>query len=80
MKLLDDLIGSLKNDARAREVRVGRFWTAVWSQACGLASTVGPNEHEHGATFVQDAGGLSGRSALELARLAYSESLLEAGI
>ena len=77
---LDDLIASLGVDAPAREVRVGRFWTAVWSRACGLASTVGPNEHEHGATFVRDAGSLVGRSARELARLAYSGSLLEAGI
>jgi uncharacterized protein (DUF4213/DUF364 family) len=80
MKILDDLIASLGADAPAREVRVGRFWTTVCSRACGLASTVGPNGHEHGATFVQEAGGLAGRSALELARLAYSESLLEAGI
>ena len=80
MKLLDDLIASLKTDATAREVRVGRFWAAVWSRGCGLASTVGPNEHEHGATFVQDAGSLAGRSAFELARLAYSDSPLEAGI
>jgi hypothetical protein len=80
MKILDDLIASLKVDAAAREVRVGRFWTAVWSRGCGLASTVGPNEHEHGATSVRGAGSLAGRSALELARLAYSGSLLEAGI
>jgi uncharacterized protein (DUF4213/DUF364 family) len=80
MKILDYLIASLGADAPAREVRVGRFWTAVWSRACGLASTVGPNEHEHGATFVRGAGSLAGRSSLELARLAYSESLLEAGV
>jgi len=80
VKILDDLIASLKADAPAHEVRIGAFWTAVWSRACGLASTVGPNEHEHGATFVQEAGSLAGRSALELAKLAYSDSPLEAGI
>ena len=80
MKILDDLIGGLRDDAPAREVRVGRFWTAVWSRGCGLASTTGPGEHEHGATFVQDAGSLAGRSTLELARLAYADSPLEAGI
>ena len=80
MKILEDLIGSLRDDAPAREVRVGPFWTAVWSRACGLASTMGPGDHEHGATFVQDAGSLAGRSALELARLAHSDSPLEAGI
>lgn len=49
MKILDDPIGSLRGDAPARDVRVGPFWTAVWSRGCGLASTVGPEVHEHGA-------------------------------
>ena len=80
MKILDDLISGLAKDVPAREVWIGRFWTAVWSRECGLASTTGPGEHEHGASFVQDAGNLAGRSALELARLAYSSSTLEAGI
>ena len=80
MKILDDLIGGLRGDAPAREVRVGRFCTAVWSRACGLASTGGLGDHEHGITFVPDAGSLAGRSALELAGLAYSDSPLEAGI
>jgi uncharacterized protein (DUF4213/DUF364 family) len=80
VRILDDLIGSLAADAPAREVRVGRFWTAVWSRHCGLASTTGPGEHRHGSRFVQDAGSLAGRSALELARLAHSDGSLEAGI
>jgi uncharacterized protein (DUF4213/DUF364 family) len=79
VKILDDLMEGLA-DAPAREVRVGRFWTAVWSRHCGLASTTGPGEHKHGSRFVQGAGSLAGRSALELARLAHSESSLEAGI
>jgi uncharacterized protein len=80
VKILDDLIGSLSGDATASEVRVGRFWTAVCSRECGLASTVGPGEHEHGAKFVKDVGTLRARSALELAILAHSESPMEAGI
>ena len=80
MKILDDLIGALVLDAPSREVRVGRFWTAVWSRRCGLASTAGPRDHEHGARFVEDAGRLTGRGALELAKLAYSNSALEATI
>jgi uncharacterized protein (DUF4213/DUF364 family) len=80
LKILDDLIGSLAGDAPASEVRIGRFWTAVWSRECGLASTTGPGEHAHGSRFVQETGSLSGRSALELARMAHSESSLEAGV
>lgn len=80
MSLLDDLISALPADAPARVVRVGAFWTAVWSRACGLASTLGAGEHEHGATFVAGAGRLEGSSARQLAGLAHSESALEAGI
>jgi len=80
VRILDDLIGSLAGDAHVREVRIGPFWTAVWSRGCGLASTTGLGEPEHGATFVPDAGSLAGRSAIELARLAYSDRPLEAGI
>ncbi len=80
MKILDDLIASLRGDASTLDVRVGPFWTAVWSRGCGLASTTGLGWHEHGAIFVQDAGSLAGSSALELARLAYSDRPLEAGI
>ncbi len=80
MKILDDLIGSLSEDAPARDVRIGPFWTAVWSRGCGLASTVVPPEHEHGSVFVGDVGDLAANNALELAQLAHSESTLEAGI
>jgi hypothetical protein len=80
VKILDDLIGGLHGDAPAREVRVGRFCTAVWSRVCGLASTGGLGDHEHGVTFVQEAGRLAGKSARELAGLAYSDSPLEAGV
>ena len=80
MKILEELVGSLPADSSAREVRVGRFWTGVWSRECGLASTTGPGEHAHGASFVRAAGDLTGTSTLELARLAFSESPLEAGI
>jgi uncharacterized protein (DUF4213/DUF364 family) len=80
MKILDDLIGSLRGDAPVRDLRVGRFWTAVWSRECGLASTPGTGEHEHGSHFIEEAGRLTGRNALELAKLSYSGSPLEAGI
>ncbi len=80
MEILEDLIASLREDAPAHEVRIGAFWTAVVSRACGLASTVLPEEHEHGTTFVEDAGDLATKSALELARLTSSSSTLEAGI
>ena len=80
MKILDDVIATIGEDAPVREARVGAFWTAVVSRGCGLASTVGPEVHEHGAIYVGEAGSLASRSALELAGLAHSDSTLEAGI
>jgi len=80
VKILDDVIATLGEDAPVREVRVGPFWTVVVSRGCGLASTVGPEVHEHGAVYVGEAGSLAGRSALELSGLAHSERTLEAGI
>ncbi len=80
MKILADVIATLKEDAPVREARVSPFWTAVVSRGCGLASTLAPGHHEHGAIFVREAGSLADRSALELTGLAHSDSTLEAGI
>jgi hypothetical protein len=80
MSILDDVIATLREDAPVREVRVGLFWTAVVSRGCGLASTLGPADHEHGTIFVREAGSLAGRRALELTGLAHSDSTLEASI
>jgi len=80
VKILDDVIATLGEDAPVREVRVSPFWTAVLSRGCGLASTVGPRDHKHGAIFVGEAGSLAGRGAVELSELAHSDSTLEAGI
>lgn len=80
MKILDDVLDTLKEDAPVQEVRIGAYWTAVRSRHCGLASTLGAGEHDHEAGGVRGAGGLAGRSARELAGLARSESLLEASI
>ncbi len=80
MKILDDLITSLEDDVPTHEVRIGPFWTAVWSRACGLASTVVPPKHEHGSTLVEDPGKLAAAPALDLAHLAFSGSTLEASV
>ncbi len=80
MKIIDALINSLPQDSPVKEVRVGPFWTAVVSRGCGLASTLMEDGHHHGDAPVRDAGRLTERSALELARLGRSPSLIEASI
>jgi uncharacterized protein (DUF4213/DUF364 family) len=80
MKVLEDLISSLKGrDVPVRSVHTCVFWTAVESRHCGLSSTfreAGPS-HERG---VRDVGGLTQKTALDLAGYARSDSLLEASI
>ena len=80
MKILDDLILSLRGeDFPVKNVHTCVYWTAVISKHCGLSSTfrgAGPS-HERG---VRDVGGLTQKTALELAEYARSNSLLEASI
>ena len=40
MKILDDLVSTIKTDAPVVDVRQGVFQTAVLSLGCGLASTM----------------------------------------
>jgi uncharacterized protein (DUF4213/DUF364 family) len=80
MKILEDLILSLKgNDFQVKSVHTCVFWTAVISKHCGLSSTFRYEglPHDRG---VKDVGNLTQKTALELAKYARSESLLEASI
>jgi uncharacterized protein (DUF4213/DUF364 family) len=80
LKILDDLILSLKgDDFQVKSVHTCVFWTAVVSKHCGLSSTFrneGPS-HDRG---VRDVGNLTRKTALELVEYAKSDSLLEASI
>jgi len=78
MKILDDLIATLKYDGVIREVHSCAFWTAVVSKNCGLSSTFRGDHPHHG--MVRDVGKLRGKPALELAGYAKSDNLLEASI
>lgn len=78
MKILDDLIATLEGDSVIREVHSCAFWTAVVSKNCGLSSTFRGEYPHHGV--VRGAGELRGKPALEIARYAKSDNLLEASI
>jgi uncharacterized protein (DUF4213/DUF364 family) len=82
MKIIDDLLSSLSYEAGVRDIRLGPFQTAVLTRYCGLASSPHKegHSHHHGQAPVAEAGLLISRSALELARMAYSESQYEAVI
>jgi len=79
MNLLDDLIGSIEQDAPVRSILVGAHWTAVCSRSCGLASTLF-GDKPHGHQKVREVGRLERKSAFELAELARSDNPLEASI
>jgi len=79
MRILNDLISSLREDNVVREVYTFVFWTAVISKNCGLASTFREEQPRHQGV-VTEAGNLRGKSALKLAEYAKSDNLLEASI
>ena len=83
MTLLAEMIATVKEDAPVREVCQGLFLTALTGRGCGLAATLYDStdfvEHQVRPP-VQDAGELLGRSVLEVARLALSDSLPEASL
>ena len=80
MKILDDIIATIREDAPVSRICTAAFWTAVVSRNCGLASTVRMECTRHAAPQVGNSGDMPTASALELARLSQSELHLEASI
>ena len=80
MKLLDDLISTLDLDTKVRDIRQGVFHTAVLTRNCGLAATLPRDALRQNPPLVKEPGTLLEKSVSELARMAYSESLLEAAM
>ncbi len=80
MKVLEDLISALNTAAEVRDIRVGLFHTAVLTRNCGLAATLPRDALRQEQPSVRDPGRLVDKGALELVRMARSESLLEAAI
>ncbi|HOP46603.1 MAG TPA: DUF364 domain-containing protein [Desulfobacteraceae bacterium] len=80
MKILDDLISMLDLEAPVKDIRQGVFHTGVMTRYCGLAATLPRDALRQDPPNVKEPGFLTEKSAFELARLAYSESILEASI
>lgn len=78
MKVLDDLISVLNSEAGVRDIRQGLFHTGVLTRNCGLAATLPRDALRQEQPLMKESGLLLTKSALELARMAYSESILEA--
>jgi len=80
MKILDDLLSILNLEADVRDIRQGLFHTGVLTRHCGLASTLPRDALRQKHPSVREPGFLLEKTALELARMAYSESIPEAAI
>jgi len=80
MKIIEDLLSTMNSDAPVRDIRLGQYWTAVLTRNCGLASSPHDNTHPHSDAPIKEAGRLTERGGLDLARMALSESPAEASI
>jgi len=80
MKILDDLISQLNMDAPVQDIRQGVFHTAVVTRYCGLAATLPKDALRQKPPLVKEPGNLIEKSAQDLTRLAYSDSILEAAV
>jgi len=78
--ILEDLFSTLNFDASVRDVRVGLFHTGVLTRSCGLASSLPRDVLKQQRPAVKQPCALLDKSALELAKMAYSQSILEAAI
>lgn len=82
MSVIDDLLALLPEErVGVRDVRIGPFWTVVWTErGAGLASTQRDVHTPHGQSLIRWAGELMDHSAQELAGLLRSESPMETGL
>jgi hypothetical protein len=80
MKILHDLISLLNFNTKVKDIRQGVFQTGVITRNAGLASTLPRDALVQMPPMVKEPGSLLKKSPLELARLSYSDSILEAAI
>jgi uncharacterized protein (DUF4213/DUF364 family) len=80
MQILDDLISALNFNTSVKDIRQGVFHTGVLTRYCGLAATLPRDVLRQEPTAVSESGFLLHKTPLELVRLSYSPSILEAAI
>jgi uncharacterized protein (DUF4213/DUF364 family) len=82
MKIIEDIISTIGESARdilVKEVRIGPFWTGVWSKYGGLASTTFIHEPAMPPP-IREAGNLTKKTVLEICNYANSDCLLQASV
>ncbi len=79
-KIIDEVLDSVNADAEVQDIRLGLFHSGVWTRNCGLAASLPRDALKQERPHVKEPGFLMNRSAIELARMVYSPSILEAAI
>jgi uncharacterized protein (DUF4213/DUF364 family) len=80
MKILEDLISLLDFKITVKDIRQGVFHTGVLTRYCGLAATLPRDALREDPPLVRQPCSLLDIDICELARMAYSDRLLEAAI
>lgn len=81
MSIYDELIQAMTPGLVAEEVVIGPFITAVRAGGnCGLSTTLRPKGFAHDAPAVKEPGDYAGRPLSALARLVFSEEIMEASL
>jgi len=80
MRILEQVLSALNTDASVKDIRQGLFHTAVLTRNCGLAATLPRDALRQEQPSVKGPGFRLERSALELARMSFSDSIPEAAI
>jgi uncharacterized protein len=80
MDILTDIIATLDLSAEVRDIRQGIFHTGVLTRRCGLAATLPKDVLKQTPPLIKEPGRLLEKSASELVRMSFSDSILEAAI
>ena len=81
MTILEELLATLRTRAKAGQVAVGPFLTAVAARStCGLATTLLPSRNHCREEPASKSPGYAGQRLVDLARLVLSERPLEASL
>ena len=80
MRILEEVLSTLDTDASVRDIRQGLFHTAVLTRNCGLAATLPRDALRQEQPSVRGPGSLLERNALDLTRMAFSDSIPEAAV
>jgi len=78
--ILTDIISTLDLNAVVRDIRQGMFHTGVLTRRCGLAASLPKDALKQTPPMVKEPGRLLEKSATELVKMSYSDSILEAAI